>query len=151
DCLDLTNSSSEQYGVESGLPCTGTESFEEPLITYDHTGKCAIVGGLVYRGRAMPWLRGTYVFGDFCSGQIWALEGDDASGWRMIEIADLEKPLSSFGTDRNGEILVLSFGGPILRLIEGDADRAPSATHIPSATVVTLPPPANPSLTGPGS
>ena len=151
DCLVLTDNSREQYGVESGLPCTGTESFEEPLITYEHTGKCAIVGGLVYRGRAMPWLQGTYFFGDFCSGQIWALEGGDASGWRMIEIADLEKPLSSFGADKDGEILVLTFGGPILRLMEGDADRAPSATHIPSATVVTLPPPANPSLTTPGS
>jgi glucose/arabinose dehydrogenase len=151
DCLVLDNGLRDQYDVVSGLPCTDTESFDEPLIAYEHTGKCAVVGGMVYRGSAMPWLRGTYFFGDYCSGQIWALEGDYTSGWRMIEIADLDKPLSSFGVDEDGEILVLTFGGPILRLMESESDHAPSVTHIPAATIVTLPSPADFALNNPDS
>ncbi len=108
-----------------------------PDITYDHIGRCAIVGGIVYEGTAMPWLRGTHVFGDFCSGEIWALDGDAESGWRMVEIADLDKPLSSFGMDTDKELLVLTFGGPILRLVEGDPDYAPSVTHAPEWTILT--------------
>ena len=70
-------------------------------------------------------MKGTYFFGDYCSGEIWALDGDDESGWRMVEIADLNKPLSSFGADAAGEVLVLTFGGPILRLVEAASDYAP--------------------------
>ena len=137
DCFVPSSSTMEDYEIESGLPCTGSEAFKMPEITYDHTGRCAIVGGIVYEGIAMPWLRGTYVFGDFCSGEIWALDGDAESGWRMVEIADLDKPLSSFGVDTDKEILVLTFSGPILRLVEGDPDYAPSVTHAPEWTILT--------------
>ena len=150
-CFVVDSSTKKRYGIESGLPCADTESFTKPLITYEHTGQCAIVGGMVYRGNAMPWLRGTYFFGDFCSGQIWALEGNDTSGWRMIEIADLDKPLSSFGIDEDGEILVLTFGGPLLRLSEAESAHAQSVTHIPSATIVTVPPPADFPFSNPDS
>ncbi len=133
----------EIYDISTSMPCEGTEDFTEPITSYEHAGKCAIVGGIVYRGTAIPWLYGTYLFGDFCSGQIWALDGDAETGWGMIEIADLDKPLSSFGTDANGEVLVLTFGGPVLRLIEIESEYAPAVTHVPTATIVTLPHPAD--------
>ena len=36
-------------------------------------GRCAVTGGYVYRGSNIPALRGWYVFGDYCSGEIWAI------------------------------------------------------------------------------
>ncbi len=45
-----------------------------PVYTYHHdNGRCAIVGADVYRGERLEQLRGAFVFGDFCSGEIWAI------------------------------------------------------------------------------
>ena len=97
---------------------------------------CAVVGGVVYRGTALPSLNGVYLFGDFCSGRVWALDRDAEPGWRLIEVADLDRPLSSFGTDANGELLILTFGGPLARLVETRLGYAPAVTH--SARVIQL-------------
>src|SRR5262249_28589160 len=45
-----------------------------PALTYLHTeGGCSITGGLVYRGRLIPALRGAYVYGDYCAGELLAV------------------------------------------------------------------------------
>ena len=131
----------EQTSVNGDHPCKEIAQLSAPIVSYRHGAEdnCAVVGGLVYRGEKIPWLGGTYFFGDFCSGRVWALDGDPAGGWHMIQIADLDRPISSFGRDADGELLVLTFGGSILRLTEADAGFAPSVTHIPSLTTVTTP------------
>ena len=109
------------YGRSWGCPadtrCPQSQGLH-PTITYGKPPRCAVVGGFVYRGAEIPWLQGVYVFGDFCSGQVWALDGDTSEGRRMFQIADLPNPLSSFGVDESGEVYVLTFGGPIFRLVE---------------------------------
>ena len=46
----------------------------KPILAYSHAGgRCAVTGGYVYRGSDIPALKGWYVFGDFCSGEIWAV------------------------------------------------------------------------------
>ena len=47
-----------------------------------------------------------------------------------------DRPLTSFGTDAAGEVYVLSFGGPLLRLIEAEAGIMPTETIVPSELVV---------------
>ncbi|MDA0270693.1 MAG: PQQ-dependent sugar dehydrogenase [Chloroflexi bacterium] len=95
-----------------GRPCDA-EGFVPPVFTYSHeAGHCAVIGGVVYRGLAIPELHGHYVFGDFCSGAIWALDGEEA-----VQIAALEGQLVTFGEDERGEILLADFaGGGIYRL-----------------------------------
>ena len=45
-----------------------------PVAEYNHdAGDCSITGGYVYRGASMPALAGAYLYGDYCSGRIWAL------------------------------------------------------------------------------
>ena len=107
------------YGCPPDATCPRELGFHPPVV-YGFPPRCAVVGGVVYRGAAMPWLDGVYLFGDFCSGQVWALDGDADSGWRMVQIADLPHSLTSFGVDASGEVYVLTFDGPILRLVEGD-------------------------------
>ena len=47
----------------------------DPLFVYDHNdGRCSVSGGAVARGESVPDLAGWYVFGDYCTGQIWALD-----------------------------------------------------------------------------
>ena len=123
--------------IVSSYQCGEMTGTVAPVVTYGHhTSECAVVGGMVYRGTAIPWLRGIYLFGDYCSGRVWALDGDADSGWQMTQIADLPNPFSSFGTDADGEIYVLPVGGPILRLVESESGYVPSVTIVPSETVV---------------
>ena len=48
-----------------------------PVAEYAHNpgGNCAVTGGYVYRGTDIPFLYGWYVFGDFCSGRVWKMDG----------------------------------------------------------------------------
>ena len=102
----------------SGSP--GCADTLPPAAAYGHEdGNCVVVGGV-----ALPEPDGRYVFGDFCSGRVWALEGDPSEGWRMRELLDLPLSISSFGTGRDGEVYVLTFGGPVIRLVAGAAEDA---------------------------
>ncbi len=51
------------------------DSHTTPTFSYDHRdGRCAVIGGHVYRGRALPDLNGKYVFGDFCARALIAFD-----------------------------------------------------------------------------
>ena len=94
-----------------------------PVWTYLHDqGRCAVVGGLVYRGDEFRALRGHYLFGDFCSGEIWSLDREQLD--KAVEpevITRLDGGLVSFGTDADGEVLVLDHaGGGVFRLVEAE-------------------------------
>jgi glucose/arabinose dehydrogenase len=88
----------------------------EPLFVYRHdAGRCAVTGGYVYRGRRLP-ISGSYVYGDFCSGEIWALQREpDGSGKnRLLLSTDLL--ITSFGEDARGELYVADGNGAVYRL-----------------------------------
>jgi uncharacterized repeat protein (TIGR03806 family) len=95
-------------------------AFEAPIIDYDQSqslGLHAVIGGLVYRGSVTPSLDGAYVYGDYGSGRIWALERGDNGAITNTEIANLFSP-SSFGEDEQGELYICSFDGKIHQLVE---------------------------------
>ena len=137
-CLEIDESIIFAYGTGlKGYNCDEMEGVREPIHTYEITQEtCAVIGGVTYRGNAISWLDGAYVYGDFCSGQVWVLTYDDEAGWQNIEIADLGRPISSFGVDAEDEVYVLTFGGPVLRLVEDESGYIPSLTIMPSETVV---------------
>ena len=103
----------------SGNACDRS-GFEMPVIDYATSGgNCAVTGGFVYRGEAIPALRGAYVYGDYCSGKIWALRYDGARVTEQAQIAALTGALSSFAEDNRGEIYALAFSenGGVFRLV----------------------------------
>ena len=136
-CLILTNDFSHHYGVSDLDPCRPPEAATMPVASYGNAGSddCAVVGGVVYRGAAIPDLNGAYVFGDFC-GQIRVISTENQAVAKMLEIADLPWPISSIGTDSASEILVVTFGGPILRLVQATSGYIQAATVAPSGEVV---------------
>ena len=79
-----------------------------PVIDYAHgSGDCSITGGYIYRGQQFPALTGAYLYGDYCSGRIWALDQDPTGGWRGALLLDSDLAISSFGEDEAGELFVL--------------------------------------------
>jgi len=89
----------------------------EPVFEYDHSQGCAITGGAVYRGEALPEWYGVYIYGDYCQGNVWALlRHADGS----LENQFHEKVLAyitAFGQDEAGEVYLVDIGGEIFKLI----------------------------------
>lgn len=91
-----------------------------PVAEYE-TGRdgCAVTGGYVYRGQAIPSLKGIYLYSDYCSGILWGLvrRGDR---WRTDQIMPTGLRVSSFGEDEAGELYLLDHGdGGIFKLVPG--------------------------------
>ncbi len=90
--------------------CAALTGATPPVATYGRDLGCAVIGGV----HVPP--DGAYLFGDYCTGRIWALEDGGGAGWSMREIARASHPILSFGTGVDGEVYVLTQGGPILTL-----------------------------------
>jgi len=106
-------------GTHCFVPSTGCEdpSLRAPVSDYGHDLGCTVIGGAVYRGTAQPALVGGYLFGDYCSGRLWAIDpaGD---GYRSpVEVAKTRTNISAFGEDEAGELFAADItGGTILRV-----------------------------------
>jgi glucose/arabinose dehydrogenase len=91
-----------------------------PIWEYGHneTGGNSITGGYVYRGKNLPDLYGKYIYGDFVSGRIWALEYDGIHPAKNELLLESRTSISSFGIDRNNSLFVCSYDGKIYKIIE---------------------------------
>lgn len=95
-----------------------------PVATYDHGVGVSITGGYVYRGHAIPDLRGTYLYADYQSTRFFALRMQNGSvAQQQVDISDNVEPgdnfggISSFGQDSAGELYVVSFSGSVYRIV----------------------------------
>jgi glucose/arabinose dehydrogenase len=96
-----------------------TSGLNLPILEYAHEkGRCSIIGGYVYRGRAIAGLTGQYLYGDFCSGEIFSLQKTEEMELSREPQVRLKSSLriSSFGEDESGELYVLDHGGGVYRL-----------------------------------
>jgi glucose/arabinose dehydrogenase len=88
----------------------------DPILETAHTdGNCAIVGGYVYRGKAIPALRGVYLFGDDCRTDI---VGVVEGAGKVVDQRDLGpkvEALTTFGEDPAGEVYAVTRAGTVLR------------------------------------
>jgi len=87
-----------------------------PVAEYGHDAGCSVTGGYVYRGTQQPPMVGTYLFGDYCSGTIWALP--EAEGVTPRPLAETGLRISSFGEGEDGEIYLVDLsGGGLYRVV----------------------------------
>jgi hypothetical protein len=109
------------YGwrVYEGTSCTNNDptlcnpaNYIFPIFEYAHSGgRCSITGGYVYRGTQGTLPPGTYVYGDYCTGEIFAWNGVSQS-----LLLDTAFNISSFGEDERGELYVVNLGGSVSRI-----------------------------------
>jgi glucose/arabinose dehydrogenase len=89
-----------------------------PIYQYNHnSGRCAVVGGHVYRGSQVADLDGAYVFGDVCDGHVRALVRVPGRAPRLRDLGVRLPGLVSFAEDGAGELLLLSLSGGVQRLV----------------------------------
>jgi glucose/arabinose dehydrogenase len=109
-------------GVECFTPGCVTAEFVPPAHYYGHVNNnAAVIGGYVYRGSALPDLRGYYLHGDYSGGTFGAFRWDVSTN-SITDIYDLTPDLgltpniSSFGQDNRGELYVLTVSGVVSRI-----------------------------------
>jgi glucose/arabinose dehydrogenase len=101
--------------------CVPPAGYQPPITEYSHADGCSVTGGYVYRGTAQPGLGGFYLFGDYCSGNLWAIRADAAAPAGGIVTPQLllatGLAISSFGEDAAGELFLADLnGGSIYRI-----------------------------------
>ncbi|MCA9970556.1 MAG: PQQ-dependent sugar dehydrogenase [Anaerolineales bacterium] len=122
----------ENYGwrcYEGNVPyntagCQPAGAYDFPVHVYAHGPHCSITGGFVYRGQQYPALQGHYVYGDYCSGQLWSLT-NDGGGWTNTPLLDAGANLTTFGEDACGG-LYAAVNGRLYHLQETSAAPAPN-------------------------
>ncbi len=146
----------ENYGwrIFEGNRCNTTVETEEacdllapeataPFYTYGRDQGRSVTGGYVYRGSAIPSLRGTYFFADFGSGEIASLRYDGNALTALTERTEELNAgganltlIASFGEDNAGELYIVSIAGSVWRIVpaggtvEGEGEGAlPGAPH----------------------
>lgn len=116
----------ENYGwpIMEGNECWEAEECDQegltmPVATYENSEEtgCAIIGGYTYHAEEYPALEDVYLFGDWCSGNIWGMVEDDGD-WVKELLLETDLMINAFGLDHDGEIYVLDFeeGGGIYRV-----------------------------------
>lgn len=79
----------------------------DPLHEYPKAdGNCAVIGGYVYRGSAMPELVGKYIFTDYCGKKIWAMDVNGGPTSEKEEIGTVPLNPYTLGEDANGELYI---------------------------------------------
>ncbi len=86
-----------------------------PFFAYSHSLGCSVTGGYVYRGGSIADLQAAYLFGDYCTGRIWAAWRDSSLSWQTIELMKTNMAISSFGEDEAGEVYVIDYAGTLYR------------------------------------
>ena len=110
--------------------CGPQNTYQSPVAEYGHGQGCAITGGYVYRGNLIPGLQGKFIYGDFCSGNIWSVLADPQSNPAVEMIAEATGVLiGSFAEDNQGELYVLD-------LAQGGIYQIESSVNAPAGTAV---------------
>jgi hypothetical protein len=115
----IVNGGNYGWRIYEGFLCTGLgpslcnpSDYVDPLFDYSHTrGRCSVTGGYVYRGSRGTLPAGVYVYGDFCSGEIFVSNGES-----QHVLAYTAMNISSFGEDEHGELYVVDRRGTVSRI-----------------------------------
>jgi glucose/arabinose dehydrogenase len=130
----LTYSSGSQVGLEL------------PVWEYDHSEGFAVIGGFEYHGTNVAGLNSRYVFGDYGSGKIWALQYDGDVAPSNTLLVDTELNISSFGVDEQNELYVCALDGKIY-VLRDNTTQTPTPTELPTpvpSSIITQTPTPNP-------
>ncbi|MEM7231021.1 MAG: PQQ-dependent sugar dehydrogenase [Planctomycetota bacterium] len=102
----------------------GPTPIRPPLAEHPHAEARSITGGFVYHGKRLPELAGSYIYGDYETGKLWALASSGRE--KPIEIADSSVRIVGFCLDQDGELYFADhIRGTLHRLVKRPATSQP--------------------------
>lgn len=101
------------FDPKSGCPTSGLKL---PIHDYGRDQGISVTGGFVYRGPTLSGLEGKYIYADYATRRVWALDYSDMNKPVNTEILTADFNISSFGVDQDNELYLCGFDGKIYRL-----------------------------------
>ena len=84
--------------------------FEDPVVEHPHGIANSVTGGCVYRGKRLKALDGLYLYGDFVTGNMWAIRWDGKAATENKLLFEFRlKQIATFGEDRDGDVYWSTF------------------------------------------
>ncbi len=118
----ITRAGNFGWRVYEGNQCTNLDpalcvpaNFIPPVLTYSSasgSSRCSLTGGYVYRGTRGNLPGGSYIYGDYCTGEILLWYNN-----QQTILLDTTRNISSFGEDEDGELYVVGLGGTVERVV----------------------------------
>jgi glucose/arabinose dehydrogenase len=114
------------WNVMEGTLCYNASTCSQagltlPAFDYDHgsngAGGCAITGGYVYRGKALPELLGRYLYSDYCLGFLKSFVGGASVTEQKDWAIGGAGQVVSFGRDADGELYLIGATGAIVKIV----------------------------------
>src|SRR3569832_2105078 len=90
-------------------PACNKSGLELPLVDYPRSEGITVIGGYVYRGKAIPGLNGVYFYADFGNGKVWGFRYDGKSVTDRRLILETGRQISSFGEDDQHELYLVDY------------------------------------------
>lgn len=87
-----------------------------PIYEYGRSEGISITGGFVYRGPTVKDLTGKYIYADYATRRVWALDHSGNSNPTNALLLEADFNISSFGVDQNDELYLCGFDGEIYKL-----------------------------------
>jgi glucose/arabinose dehydrogenase len=124
----ITRGGNYGWRVYEGTQCTNLDpglciptNYTPPVFQYNNVGspRCSITGGYVYRGMRAALPGGSYIYGDYCTGEIFIWNNN-----QQALLVDTPRNISSFGEDEDGELYVVGLGGTVERIARVDEANA---------------------------
>ncbi|MCH7714852.1 MAG: PQQ-dependent sugar dehydrogenase [Gemmatimonadetes bacterium] len=122
------------WSIMEGTKCVEDTNCDQtgivlPTVEYSRSEGCAVIGGHVYRGTAIPALTGQYVYGDFCSPWLRSFRYESGS---VVDLRDwsydvelLDELTTSLGEDGAGELYVATFEGNVYKIVPAKGQPTP--------------------------
>ncbi|MBW3562235.1 MAG: PQQ-dependent sugar dehydrogenase [Actinobacteria bacterium] len=92
---------------------------EYPLPNQGGEGTCAVTGGVVYRGSAIPEMRGQYLYADHCAGWVRGFHYHNGVRSDEREWFETGGNPAGFGIGPEGEVHIALRGGAIVKVVRG--------------------------------
>jgi hypothetical protein len=135
----IVNGGNYGWRIFEGFLCTNNDptlcnpaNYTSPIFDYSHSnGRCSITGGYVYGGSQGTLPSGTYVYADYCTGEIFTWDGSTQS-----VALDTTLNISSFGEDEFGDLYVVGLGGTVSKIVSTSPctySISPSSQNFPSS------------------
>ncbi|MHA2025942.1 MAG: PQQ-dependent sugar dehydrogenase [Candidatus Thorarchaeota archaeon] len=134
----IENGGNYGWDIKEGSQCYDSISCDDtglidPIWEYGRSLGHSVTGGYVYRGVELSQILGKYIYGDYQSGRIWALDYQNET-ISNVELFDTSFHISSFGVDENQELYIVSFEGVIYTF---ETESAVTTTTFQVSTTIT--------------
>jgi uncharacterized repeat protein (TIGR03806 family) len=120
------------YLDDDSAKCPSKTDLVDPLVEHEHpapAGARSVTGGVVYRGKAIPTFVGTYIYGDYSTGEVFTLTLDPSTGQPRSSALSGAPTVGwvQFGEDLDGEVHGISINtGEIFKVVAASDAPAPT-------------------------